>query len=70
MDPLSLIIDDMRFDGVVFVATTLSAPWSLRLSTPGLAAFHIVTQGQAWLLSDKHEPVALQTGTRPPGHLQ
>ena len=62
MDPLSLIIDDMRFDGVVFVATELSAPWALHLHTPGLAAFHILTEGQAWLLRDDHEPVALQTG--------
>jgi AraC-like DNA-binding protein len=62
MDPLSLIIDDMRFDGVVFVATELSAPWSLQLHTPGLAAFHILTEGQAWLLREGHEPVALQTG--------
>ena len=62
MDPLSLIIDDMRFDGVVFVATDLSAPWSLRMHTPGLASFHIVTQGQAWLLRDGAEAVSLQTG--------
>ncbi len=62
MDPLSLIIDDMRFDGVVFVATDLSAPWSLRLHTPRLAAFHMVTHGQAWLVRDGYEPVAVETG--------
>lgn len=62
MDPLSLIIDDMRFDGVVFVSTELSAPWSLRLHTPGLASFHIVTEGQAWLLREGQDAVALQTG--------
>jgi AraC family transcriptional regulator, alkane utilization regulator len=62
MDPLSLIIDDMRFDGVVFVSTELSAPWGVRLHTPGLAAFHVITQGQGWLLRDGHEPLRLQTG--------
>jgi AraC family transcriptional regulator, alkane utilization regulator len=62
MDPLSLIIDDMRFDGVVFVGTVLHAPWCLRLHTPGLAAFHVVTQGQAWLHRDGLEPVHVQTG--------
>lgn len=62
MDPLSLIIDDMRFDGVVFVGTVLHAPWALRLHTPGLAAFHVVTQGQAWLHREGQEPVRIQTG--------
>jgi AraC family transcriptional regulator, alkane utilization regulator len=62
MDPLSLIIDDMRFDGVVFVATELSAPWSLYMTTTGQAAFHIVTHGQAWLRREGHEPVLIQTG--------
>lgn len=62
MDPLSLIIDDMRFGGVVFVATELSAPWSLRLHTPGLASFHVLTHGQAWLLRDGEDPVAIETG--------
>lgn len=62
MDPLSLIIDDMRFDGVVFVATSLSAPWAVNLKTPGLAAFHVMTEGQGWLLREGHEPLWLQTG--------
>ena len=62
MDPLSLIIDDMRFDGVVFLATELSAPWAIHLRTPGLAAYHIMTEGQGWLLREGHEPLLLQTG--------
>jgi len=62
MDPLSLIIDDMRFDGVVFVATELSTPWSLHMATPGQAAFHVITQGQAWLRREAFEPVLVQTG--------
>jgi AraC-like DNA-binding protein len=62
MDPLSLIIDDMRFDGVVFVATDLSAPWAVRLQTPGLAAFHVMTDGQGWLIREGHEPLLMQTG--------
>ncbi len=62
MDPLSLIIDDMRFDGVVFVATELSTPWALQMHTPGQASFHVVTQGQAWLHREGHEVVQVQTG--------
>lgn len=62
MDPLSLIIDDMRFDGVVFVATALGAPWTVHLQSTGQAAFHVMTGGQAWLQRDGHEPVLVQTG--------
>lgn len=46
MDPLSLILDDMHFNGVVFAYTEMTAPWSLHLHTPGLAAFHTVGAGQ------------------------
>ena len=62
MDILSLILDDMHFDGVVFAATHNTAPWAWRLHTPGLASFHIVTHGQAWLLRDDAPPMHLQTG--------
>ncbi|MBI5335591.1 MAG: AraC family transcriptional regulator [Burkholderiales bacterium] len=62
MDTLSLILDDMRLQGSVFVYTHASAPWSLRLHTPGVAAFHIVTGGSAWLLRQGREPLALQAG--------
>lgn len=62
MDPLSLLIDDMRLDGVVFVATELRGPWSVHLHTPGLAAFHVLTQGQGWLVTDARAPLPLQTG--------
>ncbi|MCH2242748.1 MAG: cupin domain-containing protein, partial [Aquabacterium sp.] len=62
MDTLSLILDDMRLQGSVFVYTHASAPWSLRLHTPGVAAFHIITGGSAWLLREGREPLALQAG--------
>jgi AraC-like DNA-binding protein len=62
MDTLSLILDDMRLRGSVFAYAHASAPWSLRLHTPGVAAFHIVTSGSAWLLRPGQEPLALQAG--------
>ncbi len=62
MDSLSLILDDMHFDGVVFAATHNSAPWAWTLSTPKLASFHMVALGQAWLVRDGEDPVLLQTG--------
>lgn len=62
MDPLSLILDDMHFNGVVFAYTEMTAPWSLSLNTPGLASFHTVAAGQCWLIRDGEEPVLMQTG--------
>jgi AraC-like DNA-binding protein len=62
MDTLSLILDDMHFDGVVFASTCNTAPWAWSLATPGLASFHMITSGQAWLMRDDAEPVLIQTG--------
>ncbi|TAL19009.1 MAG: AraC family transcriptional regulator, partial [Aquabacterium sp.] len=61
MDTLSLILDDMRLRGT-FVYAELTAPWSLSLDAPGSASFHIVTDGQAWLLREGAEAQLLQRG--------
>lgn len=62
MDSLSLILDDMHFDGVVFAATHNAVPWAWRLATPGLGSFHMVTGGQAWLIREGEEPLLVQAG--------
>lgn len=62
MDTLSLILDDIRLKGAVFRECELAAPWALQLHTPGLASFHIVTRGQAWLLREGEAPLPLQMG--------
>lgn len=62
MDTLSLILDEMRMQGAVFTYTNLTAPWALRMHSPGLASFHIMTRGQAWLLREQQAPVFMQQG--------
>jgi AraC-like DNA-binding protein len=62
MDTLSLILDGIRLQGAIFREAQLTSPWALRLHTPGLTSFHIVTRGSAWLLRDGSEPLALSTG--------
>ena len=62
MDTLSLILTDIRLHGAIFRETQLSSPWALRLHTPGLTSFHIVTRGEAWLLRESAEPLKLQAG--------
>lgn len=62
MDTLSLILDDMHFDGVVFASSVNAPPWSWRLAIPGVACAHVITRGQAWLTRDGAEPLLLETG--------
>lgn len=61
-DTLSLILDDIRLHGAVFRECRLAAPWALRLHTPGLTSFHIVTAGSVWLMRHGVEPLLLKTG--------
>ncbi|MEK8086096.1 AraC family transcriptional regulator [Aquabacterium sp. A3] len=62
MDTLSLILDDMHFDGVVFASSINAPPWSWHLALDGLACAHVITRGQAWLVRDDAEPLLLETG--------
>lgn len=62
MDTLSLILDDMHFDGVVFASSINAPPWSWRLTLPGLACAHVITRGQAWLVREGADPLLLETG--------
>lgn len=62
MDTLSHIVDDIRLTGAVFLRCELSAPWALRLATPGLASFHVVVWGGAWLVRSGAEPLRLDAG--------
>lgn len=62
MDTLSLILDGIRLSGGVFRELELGAPWAFTFHTPGLAGFHIVTQGRACLLREGTEPLRLETG--------
>lgn len=62
MDTLSLILDDMHFDGVVFASSVNAPPWSWRLAVDGVACAHVITRGQAWLVREGAEPLLLETG--------
>ncbi len=62
MDTLSLILDDMHFDGVVFASSVNAPPWAWHLATPGLACAHVITQGHAWLMREGADPLLLETG--------
>ncbi len=61
-DTLSLVLDDIRLQGAVFREAMLSAPWALRMHTPGLTSFHIVASGSAWLVRPDADPLQLLMG--------
>jgi len=62
LDTLSLILDDIRLKGGLFRELELYRPWAFALQTPGLASFHIVTQGAACLVREGAAPLPLDTG--------
>lgn len=61
-DPLSLILGGIHLEGAVLRELELSAPWALRLHTPGLTALHIVMRGCAMLHRAGHTPLRLDAG--------
>ncbi|HEU0197796.1 MAG TPA: AraC family transcriptional regulator [Nevskiaceae bacterium] len=61
-DTLSLLLDDIHFEGVVLRQVELHAPWALHLHTPGLTAVHIVTRGRAVLERAGCAPLVVGTG--------
>jgi len=61
-DSLSLILDDMHFEGVRFAFSVNQSPWAWQLATPGVACTHQVVQGEAWLVREDAEPLHLVAG--------
>jgi AraC-like DNA-binding protein len=62
MDSLSLILDDMHFEGVRFAYAINQSPWAWQLATPGVACTHQVVQGEAWLVREDEAPLHLVAG--------
>jgi AraC-like DNA-binding protein len=62
MDTLSLILDDIRLHGVAIAEYIGLAPWRVHLHTPGVAAFHVVTGGRAWLTRQGAPPLCVGPG--------
>ncbi len=50
MDPLSDILTQLRFSGLLYFATEFTAPWGIRVPQhPGTIRFHLVTRGGCFL---------------------
>jgi AraC-like DNA-binding protein len=61
VDTLSQMLTLIRLQGEVAFATELSRPWALQFPS-GLAYFHALLEGEAWLTVEGGEPLAMAAG--------
>ncbi|HEX8801698.1 MAG TPA: cupin domain-containing protein, partial [Terriglobales bacterium] len=74
MDILSDVLRVLRLSGAVFFTAEFSSPWALESPNPELLAsivmpdaecivlFHILTEGECFILCKEHSPVKMQAG--------
>jgi AraC-like DNA-binding protein len=74
MDILSDVLRVVRLSGAVFFTAEFSSPWALDSPNPKLLAsvvmpdaecvvlFHILTEGECFILCDNHSPVKMEAG--------
>jgi hypothetical protein len=63
IDVLTEVLSTLGIQGRVFCCSAFSAPWSMALPASGMAHFHVLEQGDAWLrLEGKHAAVPLARG--------
>lgn len=62
MDTLSLLLDDIHLAGVEFRYLDAGAPWGFAFHSKGLASFHLLLSGSAFLHFPNEAPIALQAG--------
>ena len=48
-DVLTEVLSTLGIQGRVFCCSELSAPWSMALPASGMAHFHVLEQGDAWI---------------------
>lgn len=62
MDPLSVVLKDLRLDSTLYCALELSAPWAVGYPAGPAAGFHVVTSGHCELAIEGRPPLALEAG--------
>lgn len=62
-DPFSFLMDSLRLRARILYIGGVCGPWRMDITAPGLASFHMVVRGQAWLTSEiSPHPRLLQPG--------
>ena len=59
MDPLADLLEGARARGGVFEQTVLDPPWCLRIADEAPLALATAIRGQAWLVPDDDEALAI-----------
>lgn len=62
LDVLAPVLESLNLQGVLFCQSILAAPWGIELAADQRAYFHLIEDGQAWLLLDKEPPMQLRAG--------
>lgn len=63
-DPLGEALYHIRLDGSLYAFSELTAPWGVEMPiSQGKMMFHIVTQGQCWIVAESEVPLLLKPGS-------
>lgn len=62
MDVLTNVVRTTQIRGVVLAAYEHVSPWGLRIELPDVAGFHLVADGECWLLVAGQKPLRLLQG--------
>lgn len=50
-DPFSFLMESLRLSARILYIGGVCGPWRMDIAAPGLASFHLVVRGEAWLTS-------------------
>lgn len=62
MDALAGLLDGPRARGAFLLRMVMAPPWSVRIDDRAPACLMAVTEGEAWIVPDRGEPVLLRPG--------
>lgn len=62
MDPLSIVLNDLRLESTLYCALRVTAPWAVAYPGGRQAGFHVVTGGGLELVIEGRAPLVLETG--------
>jgi AraC-like DNA-binding protein len=61
-DPIAQALGSIAVQSSIFCLSELRAPWGFRVEGAGIAKFHMILEGDAWLRLDEREPQHLSCG--------
>jgi AraC-like DNA-binding protein len=62
MDPLSLVLSDLRLESTLYCALQVTAPWGVAYPGGHQAGFHVITSGACDLIVPGRAPLRLEAG--------